>query len=296
MDQDSGQVKLEKQSKPWLVIVIIFVLIGGIVAGFFVFKGKTQEGSSNTSTANSINGNGSGMRTGDKTASSESSDIRWEMTNDGSYRASGTAPDCPTPLALASPTDLSKVVSILYPGQTRGGDYKPHGGFRFADGANEETVTAPMDASVIDGGRYLVNGEIQYVFDFVNSCGIKYRLGHLRTLSPTFVTLANQFPEAQEMDSRTTQINSSVKVKTGDSIATAVGLLGEGNAFFDFGVYDLRQENEASKNPTFQAAHANDRDQAWHGVCWFDLLSAENKTIVKGLPATSPGSQSDYCK
>lgn len=222
--------------------------------------------------------------------------VRWEMTANGDYQPSSTPPDCPSPLVLESPTDLTKVVSILYPGQTRGGNYKPHGGFRFTDGANEVKVTAPMDATVVDGGRYLVDGEVQYIFDFINSCGIKYRLGHLRTLAPVFANLAEKLPDAQEMDSRTSQINETVKVKAGDTVATAVGLISTGNAFFDFGVYNLLQENDASKNTAFQTAHVDDRDQAWHAVCWFDLLSAENKAKVRNLPATSPGSESDYCK
>lgn len=285
---NESDIKILKQkSKLWLFIVIIVGLVGLIAVGYFLFAGKSNQVRDN-SQSNGGNKNSS--------KNSGNTDISWELTSEGSYRASSTPPTCPSPLVLESPTDLAKVVSILYPGQARGGNYKPHGGFRFTDGANEIEVTAPMDAAVVEGGRYLVNGEIQYVFDFVNSCGIKYRLGHLRTLSETFTKIADQFPQAQEMDSRTTQINPPVKIKAGDIIATAVGLISEGNAFFDFGVYDLRQTNEASKNPTFQTAHVDDQDQAWHALCWFDLLSAENEAKVRSLPATSPGSESDYCK
>ena len=47
----------------------------------------------------------------------------------------GNPPDC-GPVLFQNPTDLSKVTSMLYPGQYRGqintgDDYKPHGGFRF---------------------------------------------------------------------------------------------------------------------------------------------------------------------
>jgi hypothetical protein len=281
-----------------ILLVLLIVLI--LLSGYFAFSSKSNEVKNNRpenvqNLSNNNQGGGNNQNRNNNNNFSNS-DISWQLTSDGSYQASGTPPECSSPLVLASPTDLSKVISILYPGQTRGGDYKPHGGFRFTDGLNQVEVKAPMDAAVVEGGRYLVNGEIQYVFDFVNSCGIKYRIGHLRTLSPAFENIANQFPEAQEMDSRTTQVIPNVEIKAGDIIATAVGLLEEGNAFFDFGVYDLRQENEASKDTTFQTEHTNDKGQAWHGVCWFDLLSAQDETIVKGLPATSPGSESDYCK
>lgn len=247
------------------------LLVGLGAGGYFVFVGKPSKDNKNTT------------------------NIRWEMTNDGSYKASGTPPDCPNPLVLDAPTDLSKVVSILYPGQTRGGDYKPHGGLRFADGANEAIVTAPMDASVVGGSRYLESGEIQYLFDFVNSCGIKYRFDHLRVLSAPFAALAERFPEAKDDDSRTTLINPPVEIKAGDTVATTVGMINTGNAGFDFGVYDLRLFNEASKNSTFRDANADDQDQAWHALCWFDLFSAENEAIIRNLPATGDNSQSDYC-
>lgn len=266
------------QSKWWLVIVIVVLLVVGLGAYLVISR-------------NSRSGSGRG-----RSSTPETTGVSWQMMGDGSYQPSETPPDCATPLILAAPTDLSKVVSVLYPGQSRGGNYKPHGGFRFADGLNEVAVTAPLDASVVDASRYLVEGEIQYTFDFVNDCGVKYRLGHLRTLTPTFAALTDGLPPAKEMDSRTTEINPPMAVKQGDEIATAVGLLSAGNAFFDFGVYDLRQFNEASKDTSFQTAHADDQELSWHAVCWFDLLSTADATKVRSLPATSPGSQSDYCK
>jgi hypothetical protein len=284
-----GEDKSKKSITKIILLSIFIILL--ILGSYFIFVNKPNKEKNNSQTVNNPSQNNSNDNR--NTGNSNSS---WQLTSDGSYQASGTPPECPSPLVLVSPTDLSKVVSILYPGQARGGDYKPHGGFRFVDGANQVDVIAPMDAVVVEGGRYLVNGEIQYVFDFVNLCGIKYRLGHLRTLSPAFENIANQFSEAQEMDSRTTQVIPSVEIKAGDIIATAVGLLEEGNAFFDFGVYDLRQTNEASKNANFQTVHANDRSLSWHGVCWFDLLSTQDESTVRSLPATSPGSESDYCK
>lgn len=88
---------------------------------------------------------------------------------------------CPSPFVFRMPVDVRKATSILYPGQVRGGDYKPHGGFRFDNSLPREIVlTAPYDAEVIDGSRYLEGaGEIQYMFDFAHPCGIRYRFDHL---------------------------------------------------------------------------------------------------------------------
>ena len=55
------------------------------------------------------------------------------------------------------------MTSILYPGQTRSGDYKPHGGFHFdgpGQGADVQVV-APMTATIYRGSRYLARGEVQ---------------------------------------------------------------------------------------------------------------------------------------
>lgn len=279
MESDSGE---DGNIIPIIVIVLIVVMLG-VVVYVFLNRNNTVETSGNRGTNQESNNSGSNI-------------VRWEIASDGQYHASSTPPSCPALPMLAMPVDISRVVSVLYPGQYRGGNYKPHGGLRFADGDNNIDVKLPMDASVVDGSRYLVDGEVQYLFDFVNSCGIKYRLGHLRTLSAPFAILADKLPTPQDMDSRTTQINPVIKFKAGDTVATAVGLLGEGNAFFDWGVYDLRQENEASKNASYQQEHSSDRDQAWHAICFFDLLPSSDATKLKSLPATSPGSQSDYCK
>lgn len=211
---------------------------------------------------------------------------------------------CPSPFVFQMPIDLSKVTSILYPGQLRGGDYKAHGGFRF-DGSkpSEIIVTAPYDAEVIAGARYPVNGEIQYAFDFAHPCGIRYRFMHLLTLTPKFQKIAEGFPLPKEADSRTTEIRPSVKVKQGEVIATAVGMTtgghdinGGSNTFVDWGVYDYRQKNEASRDPDWVANHPHEIEQ--YAVCWFEWISPENKAKVLSLPSSDgqSGKRSDYCK
>ncbi len=222
--------------------------------------------------------------------------VMWRLTESG-WQASGDAPKCPDPFDLNPPVDLSEVTSILYPGQTRGGNYKPHGGFRFDNIKNNEAeVTVPMDATVVQGAQFLVDGEIQYTFDFIMPCGIMYRLGHLRVLDPKFQTIADTFPAAQEGDSRTTMVNPPVSVQQGEVIATKIGITKDGNTFVDFGVYDLKSKNEASQNPTWASQHTSDLEQ--RAVCWFDLLSTADEATVRSLPAGDPtsGKTSDYCK
>lgn len=211
---------------------------------------------------------------------------------------------CPKSIVFELPIDISKATSILYPGQIRGGEYKAHGGFRFENSLPSDIlVTAPIDAKVIAGARYPANtGDIQYTFDFENSCGIRYRLGHLLTLSPKFQALAEKFPMPTGLDSRTTQVYPPIEIKKGEIIATAVGMTKNGtskngnNTFVDWGVYDYRKKNEASKNSAWAAAHQSDTYQ--YAVCWFDWITPENKAKVLFLPSSDgiSGKQSDYCK
>src|SRR3989338_6078726 len=89
--------------------------------------------------------------------------------------------ECPL---LRSPVDVAHVTSILYPGQTRGGHYKAHGGFRMDSSDNNAVVRAPYDARLIAAGRYIEIGEVQYIFDFNTDCGLEYRFDHFKTLAP----------------------------------------------------------------------------------------------------------------
>ncbi|MCH7493059.1 hypothetical protein IID19_05795, partial [Patescibacteria group bacterium] len=134
---------------------------------------------------------------------------------------------------------------------------------------------------------------LQYLFSFIDSCGIMYRFDHLSILSEKFQTYADQLPEPKVNDSRTTNYREAIPVSTGEVLATGVGF--DDNVFVDFGVYDLRQLNNAAQDPDW--AYNDQSTFAPYGVCWFDLLSAADAATVRALPAGSSesGSQSDYC-
>lgn len=228
-------------------------------------------------------------------STSPSANVEWAFLG-SSWKAMGKAPDCPTPLVLESPVDLTKATAILYPGQERGGDYKAHGGFRFADGTNADvTVTVPLDAQLVEASRYIEGGETQYMFEFVHPCGIAYRFDHLLTLSPTFQAVVETLPPAKVDDSRTTRLDPT-PVTVGESIATAVGVAVTGNTFVDFGVYDRRSKNVASRDPQWATSH--NPQLAHYGVCWFDLLSLTDEARVRSLPPAdgASGTTSDYCQ
>jgi hypothetical protein len=228
--------------------------------------------------------------------SSSASTVSWNFTGSTWSSTGGTPPTCPSPLLTVSPVNLQDVTAILYPGQTRGGNYKPHGGFRFASASNTVSVVAPMDAVIVNGSRYIEGGETQYLFTFINPCGIMYRFDHLATLSPALQAIADTLPPAQVDDSRTTNITSGVSVKAGDSIARAVGFRTTNNVSVDFGLYDLRTTNTASQNAAYAASHS--AEQAQHAICWLPLLPNGDATIAAGLPAgdQAAGKTSDYCR
>lgn len=282
-----------------MIIVIIAVVLVAIAGGaFFFMRGKQQKSATTgnyqefTNPELSVN-DGSGNK---PTGESASMTVSWQY-NGSQWQSSGTPPACPEPTTLQSPTDLNKATAILYPGQIRGGNYKPHGGFIFKGQNNDAiSVTAPFDANVIRGSRYIEQGEVQYLFDIIAPCGVMYRFDHLRTLSETFQKLADTLPAAKADDTQTHNFTSPALVKSGDVIATSVGFLKNNNASFDWGVYDLRTKNEASKNATWSSQHSG--EQASNAVCWFDWLSADNEAKVRSLPAgdAQNGKTSDYCK
>lgn len=206
---------------------------------------------------------------------------------------------CPEPI-LQLPTELENITSILYPGQERGGNYKPHGGFRLDNlSSNTVKVIAPMDAKLVAGSRYIEQGEEQILLDFQSSCGVKFRFDHLLTLSPEIQAEVNKLPEAKVDDSRTTNFTNQISVKTGDVIATEVGFAKSKNVSFDFGVYDTRQPNASSEDKAYKAAHPDleNNEQLKYAVCWLDFLAPEVATALKSLPAgdQAAGKTSDYC-
>ena len=221
--------------------------------------------------------------------------VSWQY--DGlNWTSTGTPSACPTPPTFITPVDLSRVTSILYPGQSRGGDYKPHGGFRL-DGPGETgviNIVAPMDATITRASQYLGGGELTFLFEFLNDCGIMYRFDHLLGLSPRLQLVASILPPATEGDSRTTEAPPGMTVAAGDIVATSVGFPVAGNIFFDWGVYDLRQPNPPAQSAAWRAAHPGEF-AAW-AICWFDNLSPWDAGTVRSLPASgASGSMSDYC-
>lgn len=275
-----------------LLLIGLGVVLVIIVAGIFLVA-RSASPKQNAKSSTPMAGQGTSKKTA--ISMNQSKTITWQQMENG-WQASDTPPACPDPLFEKPPVDLTEVTSILYPGQTRGNDYKPHGGFRFDNRKdNNISVKAPITAQVVDGARYLVEGEMQYTFDFIAPCGMMYRLGHLLELTPKFQQLVDKFPAAAEGDSRTTRIEPPVDVSFGEEIATAIGVTKGNNVFVDWGVYDLKSKNEASKDQQWAAQH--DPMLAPYALCWLDFLMPADSTKAKSLPPSDPksGKTSDYC-
>lgn len=270
---------------PLTAVIITLVFVGAACQNKV---STTNQATTNQTTTNTYTSN-QNTNTAAVTAS-------WSF-NGSDWQAYGVPPTCPTPLSVSTPVDLSLASAILYPGQTRGGDYKPHGGFRF-DGRqnNQVVVRAPLDAVVYNASRYIEQGETQYLITFINPCGIAYRFDHLLTLSPSMQAIADTLPAAQVDNSATTMITSGAAVKAGDTVATAVGFKNNANVSLDFGLYDLRTKNAASGNATYVSSHG--AEYAQHGLCWLDHLTGADAATVKSLPGgdQTSGKTSDYCQ
>lgn len=215
------------------------------------------------------------------------------------FKPVGAVPACPNPLLIPPPADLSKVTSVLYPGQYRGGEYKAHGGFRFDNNpTNEVAVRIPLDADLIYGSRYIQSDEVQYLFGFRMSCGIEYRFDHIRTLAPRFQSRVDALlPPPKLDDSRTTEFRPPIPVRAGELLATEVGFSNPRNVGFDFGVYDLRMKNKKARDPVWSAAR-KDNSLAPYAVCWLDWFAPKDRQLLRSLPGADwrSGAQSDYCE
>lgn len=267
-----------------LIIVVILAVVG--LVGWKVMGGNSNKDSKDSDSDTKKS----------QTSEEQPGEFIWQQTATG-WQASQEAPECPDQPMLKAPADLSKVTSVLYPGQTRG-SYKPHGGLRFDDVKdNKVTVKAPFDGFIVKAARNFAEGttEVQYNFDIMSNCGVMTRLGHLRELPDDMQAIVEKLPEASA-DSRIESVNPPVFVKQGTVLATQVGI--KGNTFFDWGVYDYRQENEVSKLAAYKAAHPQG-EHAWFAVCWLkDWLPASDAATLAKLEAGGGESakQSDYCE
>lgn len=288
-------MKIKKLNQNGAHAVVALVIIAVIaVAGFAGWRvmssNKTKDSSSTTNSTTSSN---------EQQSSEPYKAVTWEYDGNA-WKAKDTAPECKEPFKFTnSPVDVSKASAVLYPGQTRGGHYKAHGGFRFDSVAdNKVDVKIPIDSHLYEGSRYIEGGETQYLLVFQNSCGIMYRFDHLLTLSEKFQKLVDDtLPAAKKDDSRTTKFKAET-FKAGETVATAVGFATTNNVGVDFGVYDLRSRNSASSSSSYVSKHQNEGSQAFYGVCWFDMLPGKDAATVKALPAgdQANGKTSDYCK
>ncbi len=247
---------------PVIVVVVVLIIIG-LVASKVLTNNKPRQQSQSTRQANS------------------------PQTNNE---------NCNSQPRFQTPVDLSKVSSILYPGQYRGNEYKAHGGFRFDSYKPADIVVkAPLDAQIERAGRYIQNGDVQILLEFSAACGITYRFDHILTVAAELQSLVDSLPRPTS-DSHTTLVNPPVNITVGQVIATAVGSPSTHNTFVDFGVYNTLHKNKASNDPAWLAKHTqNPNDQ--YGICWFDLLTPRDATLVRSLPSGSSesGKTSDYC-
>lgn len=225
--------------------------------------------------------------------------VNWSFDGN-SWRSIGSAPACEAPLSIIPPMDITRATSVLYPGQVRGGDFKPHGGLAIDNATNTGAVIFMVrDGFLYQGAWYIENGEPQYLLDFIDPCGIRFRYDHLAVLTDALKQYGNQLPGPLVDDSRTHPIASRPFFTKGTAIATEIGHKKQLNVGFDLGVYDLRQRNTASKTPLYKtdSARINDKEQSFYAVCWFDLLPDRERTIVNALPPRGGVREntSDYC-
>lgn len=222
--------------------------------------------------------------------------INWSF-NGSTWISNGKVPACKDPLEITTPIDMSLVSAILYPGQVRGGDYKSHGGFAFDNQLNNSVIVKLPDEAVLwKVSHYIELGEVQYMLDFMTDCGIAYRFDHLFTVSNKIKEVIEQLPAPAE-SSETHFVNPVVRFSKGEVIATEIGHKNPSNPSFDFGVYDLRAQNNISlNNPEWASIYKAKAEYAYYGICWLDYLASTDKVIARQLPARGlEGKTSDYC-
>lgn len=283
-------------SKKTIFIPLIILFPLSMIGVVFLLSGRVKNEEDAPIVVESSNDNeDSVVHNVTETANTEevqNSDVIWSFNE--VWTPSSTPPDCDDPLILDLPVVRSEVSGILWPGQVRGDDFKSHGGFRYPTTTQKHLVTAHTDMHLITASSYLSSGIKQYFLVFSSPCGIVYKFDHAFTLGPKLEAINDVLPVPTEGDSRTTFIQPPIKLEKGDVIATEIGI--GSNVFIDYGVHDVRQPNEQSKDPAWVAQHFNPEEFIIYGVCWLEYISEEDKQYLLDLPiARKEGETSDYC-
>lgn len=268
-----------------IIIILLFVVGVSTLVGLRIFqKNQTKEAATQVTTESQV------VKSNDKKL------VSW--SNDGrTWKSSATPPVCDNPIRIVSPVDLTKVSSIIYPGQVRDGNYDSAGGFVFQDNSNETiSVNSPLAASVMKANRYLEQNKTRYIFEFITPCGILYRLDRLSNLSAPFQNLADTLPAAVENIKTLFVPGSLLVVNAGDLIATTGGLLETGKIIIGFGLYDIRSRNTVTNKPEWQKAHSERSEYSPYGMCWTNVFKPKDRDIIGALPVEGiTAKQSDYC-
>ena len=212
---------------------------------------------------------GSGGHSGSQTADPRP---KWSF-NGSEWTLTSTPPTCDEPLGLQTPVDLSNVTAALWLAQQRG-VYVAHGGFRFDNNVyNNVIVRAPLGAHMVQASQYLESGSPQYLLFFSPPCGFFYRFDHVLEVSAEITEALKDVPLGAEGDSRTSFINPPYWVDQGDIVGTSIGI-STSNIFVDFGLYDVRQPNNATPNPAGAELFANDKEFGPGGVAFLTICRA----------------------
>ena len=215
----------------------------------------------------------------------------------------GSVPQCPSPLILTGELlDFSKVLSIVQPGQIRGGSYKPHAGLRWSEFGGVVkgiSIKAPFDGEVVAAAQYISEGNYQFTINIIHPCGIMLRLGHLLEPSDSIKKILSTIPPAIENDSRESFLSGTF-IKKDQLIASEVGMVPPASpdslgTFMDLGIVDLRK-----KNPALDSNFKSNADikYALYSVCWYEgnYFSDSDRARVLNLPFSNGDATSDYCK
>lgn len=262
-----------------LLITICLLVVLAFGVGFFFFQSDSS----------------------DLLSTSNNQPVGW-MYDGETWEAHGDVPTCDEPFKVSMPVNEELVTGMLYPGQYRGGQFKPHGGFRFDSSAPEDiTVYSPADGQVRMAASYLYaeGSDVQYMIDIMTNCGIMYRFDHLHVLSSKLEKVLEHLPSPKPNDSRGHFLSEPLYVEEGEVLAEAVGFgdfNGRPNVFVDFGVYDVRQRNMVSQQASWPADDHGWSELAPYGICWLDyLVPGSLGDRLKTLPTGKEGRTSVYC-
>ncbi|MBI2589477.1 hypothetical protein HYW32_00370 [Candidatus Berkelbacteria bacterium] len=168
-------------------------------------------------------------------------------------------------------TELDRINGIAPLGSVNSGELRSHTFIAFENPSKKIAIYAPTVLTLISGNFRNASGQDEYALIFQASCDYFLKFDHI---TDPIEAIRKVFPATPSAESKSIELKTNVDIAAGEVVAYTSG--NYPNNIWDFGLYDLRQENTFA-NPARFMSHLRLR----HAICPYDFFPKKERYYAK---------------